>query len=157
MPNGRSDITRRDQRRDQRGYGGERDTHVPDIDVTGITFSGKLEPQLFNEIARRCADTIGRNDRRNKPSQLRRFYDELVMWNTKVEQHPDRFEEYQPFILMLNAKAAYAEGRDLVDGNFVKLLDHCLRAITDARSLAIAKLFFEAFLGFYKEFRPREN
>lgn len=79
------------------------------------------------------------------------------MWAAKVEQNPKRFDEYRPFILMLNAKAAYAHGRELVDINFVKLLEHCLRQVTDAETLGYAKLFFEAFLGFYKEVRPRES
>lgn len=147
--------------RDARRTGGDRqntrDAYVPDIILDGIEFGGQLDPQLFNEIAKRCAVTIGENTKRNKPSQLRRFYDELTMWAEKIKQHPDRFEEYRPFILMLNAKAAYADGRELVDGNFVKLLDHCLRQAQDARTLGYVKLFLEAFLGFYKEVRPREN
>lgn len=130
---------------------------VPDIVLDGVAFGGQLDAQLFNEVAKRCAKTIGANDKRNKPSQLRRFYDELVMWAAKVEQNPERFPEYQPFILMLNAKAAYADGRELVDPNFVKLLEHCLRQVEDAKTLGYVKLFFEAFLGFYKEVRPREN
>ncbi|MBV5310885.1 type III-A CRISPR-associated protein Csm2 [Chromatium okenii] len=147
--------------RDTRRPGGDRqnprDAYVPDIILDGIQFGNQLDPQLFNEIAKRCAVTIGDNQRRNKPSQLRRFYDELVMWAEKTKQHPERFEEYRPFILMLNAKAAYADGRELVDGNFVKLLDHCLRQAVDARTLGYIKLFLEAFLGFYKEVRPRES
>lgn len=161
MTNGRYDTPRRDQRRDQRGFGGDRpaarDNHVPEIDLSQVQFGATLNAQLFNEVAKRCAEAVGANDRRNKPSQLRRFYDELVMWTAKAEQHPERFAEYQPFILMLNAKAAYADGRELVDTNFVRLLTHCLKQATDARTLGLVKLFFEAFLGFYKEVRPREN
>ena len=55
------------------------------------------------------------------------------MWAAKVEQNPERFDEYRPFILMLNAKAAYADGRELVDSNFVKLLEHCLRQVDGRR------------------------
>ena len=162
MTNGRYDNPRRDQRRDPRSSGGDRqaprDSHVPDIDLSKVQFGATLDPQLFNEVAKHCAETIGQSNQKfNKPSQLRRFYDELVMWAAKVEQKPERFTEYQPFILMLNAKAAYADGRELVDTNFVRLLAHCLKQATDARSLGLVKLFFEAFLGFYKEVRPREN
>lgn len=134
-----------------------RDDYVPDLSVDDIRFSGEIDPELFNGIAKRCAETIGSNERRNKPSQLRRFYDELVMWQTKVGQDEARFQQSRPFILMLNAKAAYAEGRQLVDKNFVTLLDRCLRQAEDAKTLGYAKLFFEAFLGFYKEVRPSEN
>jgi len=164
MSNGRSHghPGDRGQRREQ-GGGGYRGGHqgqqryVPDIDLTGIRFAGALDPEVFNAIAKRCAETIGGNERRNKPSQLRRFYDELLMWTTKVGQDDARFRECQPFILMLNAKAAYAEGRELIDTNFVKLLAHCLRQVEDAKTLGLAKLFFEAFLGFYKEVRPKDN
>jgi CRISPR-associated protein Csm2 len=132
--------------------------HVPAIDLRGIQFGDKLDPELFNSIARQAAETIGGPDRygKNKPTQLRRFYDELNMWTSKVEQSPQRFDEYLPFIRMLNAKAAYAEGRELVDQNFVKLFAHCLAQVQSDASLRHVKLFFEAFLGFYKEVRPRD-
>jgi CRISPR-associated protein Csm2 len=151
---------RRDDRRGGRPSGdGPRGPYVPDVDLTGIRLAGKLDPELFNGVARRAAETIGGPERyqKNKPSQIRRFYDELTMWVAKVEQNPERFEEYLPFIRMLNAKAAYAEGRELVDRNFVRLLAHCLKAVEDAATLRTAKLFFEAFLGFYKEVRPKDN
>ena len=130
---------------------------TPGFSVDDIRFSGDIDPELFNGIAKRCAKAIGDNHKCNKPSQLRRFYDELVMWQTKVGPDDARFQQARPFILMLNAKAAYAQGRDLVDPNFVKLLDRCLRQVEDAKTLGYAKLFFEAFLGFYKEVRPSEN
>jgi len=145
------------------GYrGGERRSPCEEgvtagFSVDDIRFSGELESELFNGIAKRCAKAIGENSKCNKPSQLRRFYDELVMWQTKVGADDARFQEVRPFILMLNAKAAYAQGRDLVDPNFVKLLERCLRQVEDAKTLGYAKLFFEAFLGFYKEERPSEN
>jgi CRISPR-associated protein Csm2 len=139
-----------------RGRPREQDV-LPELSVEDIRFSGELNPELFNGIAKRCAKAIGENRKRNKPSQLRRFYDELVMWQSKVGADNARFEEVRPFILMLNAKAAYAEGRELVDKNFVSLIERCLRQAEDAKTLGYAKLFFEAFLGFYKEVRPSEN
>jgi CRISPR-associated protein Csm2 len=156
---------RRDDHRGGRPPGGgPRKPCVPDIDVTGIRFSGKLHPELFSETAKRSAEKIGSSDPRlNKPTQLRRFYDELTMWVSKVDQGRSAekssalLEEYLPFVRMLNAKAAYAEGRELVDCNFVRLLEHCLKEVVDPTSLRSAKLFFEAFLGFYKEVRPKDN
>jgi len=140
-----------------RGGRGREQEPLAELTVDDIRFSGDIDPELFNGIAKRCAATIGGNKKRNKPSQLRRFYDELVMWQAKVGTDDARFQEARPFILMLNAKAAYAEGRELVDKNFVALLERCLRQAEDARTLGYAKLFFEAFLGFYKEERPSEN
>ncbi len=91
---------------------------------------------------------------RNKASQLRRFYDELVMWEARTVQNPNKFGDYLPFIRMLNAKAAYAKGRKLVDRTFVDLLRQTLAEVKDAETLTTCKLFWEAFMGFYKQERP---
>ncbi len=121
-----------------------------------------LNPELFNIVARQEAELVAENKKANKPSQIRKFYDELCLWETKVNQAPEkseaRFTEYLPFILMLNAKLAYAHGRKpmLVDANFVKLMGNCLKQVKDPDTLRICKLFFEAFLGFYKEQRPND-
>jgi len=121
-----------------------------------IRFATPLNPELFNGIAKQAAEVIaGDNDKVNKHSQLRRFYDELCMWEEKVSRQPDKFDEHLPFIRMLNAKAAYAEGRNpkLVDRNFVQLLQHTLSEVKDAKTMTTCKLFWEAFMGFYKQFR----
>ena len=76
------------------------------------------------------------------------------MWEEKARQTPERFADYLPFIRMLNAKAAYAEGRKHVDKSFVDLMAHGLKQVTDPVALRHFKLFFEAFLGFYKAERP---
>lgn len=137
--------------------GGERrERDEPTIDTTRIVFD-PLSADLFNSIAKRAAETIAGNRNANKPSQIRKFYDELSLWDTKTNLEPARFSDYLPFILMLNAKAAYAKGRRLVDANFVKLIEDCLRQVKDSEKLRLCKLFFEAFLGFYKELRPSDK
>ena len=116
---------------------------------------GKLDPELFNTIALEQAKTVASGgDRVNKATQLRKFYDELVLWDSKVNQQPDKFDEFLPFIRMLNAKAAYAQGRKLVDDNFVRLLNNGLKQVDTAETLHTFKLFMEAFMGFYKQERP---
>jgi len=77
-----------------------------------------------------------------------------VMWEEKARADKDRFAEYLPFIRMLNAKAAYAKGRKHVDENFVAFVSCCVGQVDDYDSLRIFKIFFEAFLGFYKQERP---
>ncbi len=120
-----------------------------------IRFSGKLDPELFNGTAKQAARAVASSDRdQNKPAQLRRFYDELCMWEEKVARQPEKFEEYLPLIRMLNAKAAYAEGRKLVDSTFVNLFQQTLAEVRDPQSLTACKLFWEAFMGFYKQERP---
>lgn len=117
----------------------------------------KLDPELFNTVAQQAAQRIAGDDPRktdNKPTQLRKFYDEIVLWDNKVLMHPEKFDEYLPFIRMLNAKAAYAKGRKLVDDNYVRLLNNGLQQVTNAETLHTFKLFMEAFMGFYKQERP---
>ena len=115
--------------------------------------------ELFNNIAKEAAQGVARADPSlNKPTQLRRFYDELLLWETRVSQQPldaqaAKFAECLPFIRMLNAKAAYADGRKLVDRTFVDLMQHTLSEVTNPQTLTTCKYFWEAFMGFYKQER----
>lgn len=140
------------------GYGGERqDSPKPAIAVADI----KLEPlvvTLFADIAKDKAERVyvAGGGRRNKSTQLRRFYDELVMWFDKVhmartkEARERKYAEVAPFIRMMNAKVAYALGREHVDECFEQMFSHLIRQINGPDSLKHAKLFMEAFMGFYK-------
>lgn len=113
---------------------------------------------LFSDIAENKARTVHEagEGKKNKSTQLRRFYDELVMWYERVQfertpaERSAKYEEVAPFIQMLAAKVAYARGRDHVDECFETLFAHLIRQISDADSLRHAKLFMEAFMGFYK-------
>ena len=108
------------QQRHGHGNRGGRDDKPEPIDTLKIQFKN-IEADLFDGVARQAAETIANNKKKelNKPTQLRRFYDEIVMWEAKSAANKDRFSEYLPFIRMINAKAAYALGRNLVDQNFV--------------------------------------
>lgn len=123
---------------------------------TSFRLTAPLPRNLFSdqaeEAAQRCSCAGGN---RNKSAQIRRFYDELVMWSELVQQEAAenreaRFREVEPYIQMLRAKAAYAKGRDLIDDNFRELLERIVRNINSPESLENGKLFFEAFLGFKK-------
>ena len=131
----------------------------PRLDTSGIVLrggeKGALAPALFDTVAHEAAKVIGSNKYGNKPAQIRQFYDELVMWEERVRQDPERFPEFLPFIRMLNAKAAYAQGRGHVDANFVALIACCLGQVNSPQTLRNFKLFFEAFLGFYKLEGPK--
>lgn len=112
---------------------------------------GTPKAELFDKTAEKIAHEVANGKREaNKPAQIRRFFDELCMWDTKVAQSPERFGDYLPFIRMMNAKVAYAFGRKLVDDNFRALFQHCIGQISNDKTMRHAKLFFEAFLGFYK-------
>ena len=127
-------------------------------------------PDLFDGIAEEAAKVVAKdrpktNAKTNTSHQLRRFYDELLRWEAKVndgdpEGAKDRLREHLPFIRMMNAKAAYAKGRNMVGTSFVALLGRCLEQVEDApqgpHALRNSRLFFEAFMGFYKLHGPRD-
>jgi CRISPR-associated protein Csm2 len=144
----------------QRGWNNDRNARppTPTIEVSDIKFGGAMPEMLFADIAQEKARVIAEagGGRKNKSTQLRKFYDELVMWHDKVafEQSKEakdlKYRELAPFIKMLTAKVAYAKAREHVDECFEKLFSHVIRHIADADSLIHAKLFMEAFMGFYK-------
>lgn len=119
-----------------------------------------LAENIFSEIAKEAADFIspipnerGRTADVNKSTQLRKFYDELLMWHDKVFRASNREEVYHqaaPFIQMLKAKAAYSQGRGHVDKNFVDVFNKIISQISNPETLKHAKLFFEAVLAFRK-------
>ena len=127
------------------------------ISVTDVQLKN-IPATLFSDIAQDKARTVHEagEGKKNKSTQLRRFYDELVMWYERVQfertpaERSAKYEEVAPFIQMLVAKVAYARGRDHVDECFETLFAHLIRQISDADSLRHAKLFMEAFMGFYK-------
>lgn len=121
-----------------------------------------IEVDLFSEVAHETAKTIATDSKSNKPTQLRRFYDEIVMWDTRIntqatqQERDDVLRESLPFIRMMNAKVAYAKGRNLVNDDYLDLLNHCLKQVEDPHTLRHFKLFMEAFMGFYKLERPKD-
>ena len=128
----------------------------PTIGLDGIRFGSAPGATLFSEVAQLAAQEVANTDTNlNKASQLRRFYDELVMWQEKVGRDDQRFTECEPYIRMLKAKAAYANGRQHVDANFRAMFDRLIDEAKDAGTLRQAKLFFEAFMAFYKVFRKQ--
>lgn len=139
----------------------------PSSDTSSITSSIKLTPgslptNLFSEIAEKAAKHVAseqNGQHASKPTQLRKFYDEICMWNDKSQRDPGRFTEYLPFILMLKAKVAYSKGRKHVNQSYVEILNHCLAEIENnqtrgSETLHNLKLFMEAFTGFYKVYGP---
>ena len=116
----------------------------------------KLSDNIFSDIAETAAKHISspnQNKEQNKSTQIRKFYDELAMWDEKIHRAADRKAEYDksaPFIHMLKAKVAYAKGRGNVDANFVAIFNHLIDQISDPQTLRHAKLFFEAMLGYRK-------
>lgn len=121
------------------------------MDISKIQFPAKGE--IFSMIAKEAADFIAKNKEKNKPTQLRKFYNELIMWNERVQSATDKdkkYHELEPFIKMLKAKVAYANSRNHVDNNFKKVFEQCIDEIKNAETLFHAKLFIESVTGYLK-------
>lgn len=127
-----------------------------------VQFGDNISDELYADIAQSIARFLCGNSKSdtNRSTQLRRFYDELCFWNEKVnrtgtpQQCQQQYQQVAPLIKMLKAKVNYATGRKHVDQSFCDLLCHCLNQVKNAQTLAQCKLFFEAFIGFYKALRP---
>jgi len=118
------------------------------------------KPELLVEKKRgkeRWWEVISDKDA-NKPTQIRKIYDELCMWEQKTRD-VETFAKLLPFIKMMNAKVAYARGRELVDEKFVAWFSTCMDQIREPNEAGLSsfknfRTHFEAFLGFFKQARP---
>ena len=116
-----------------------------------------IEKSLFSTMAEDCAKVIAANGKgttgkleKNKSTQLRRFYDEICLWQEKNGSEESKFNDNLPFIHMIAAKVAYAKGRNLVDDSFLKLIQEGLNQVDSLQTFNTFKTFMEAFMGFYK-------
>lgn len=112
---------------------------------------------LFSEDAEAFAKKLDESAKvdkhgkeKNKSTQIRRFYDELVGWQDRIGDDKQKFDQYLAFIRMLNAKAAYAHGRNLVTPDFVNWFKDCIKQVDSPQTLRNFRLHFEAVLGFLK-------
>lgn len=113
-----------------------------------------IDPMLFSEKAEELAKLIA-SDRRmesgaNKPTQIRKFYDEVIRFKGICVSDPENFPAVLPYIKMLNAKIAYAQGRKLITSNFGLFINKSLKQVNNKDDFEIFCSFFEAFIGFYK-------
>lgn len=103
----------------------------------------------FDGQARSAAQAVAQNKKCNRPTQLRRFYDELIHWEQTCRDD-ESVRQSLPMIRMLRAKVVYSCARGHVDETYQDLLGHLLDRIEDRKTLRNARLFMEAFTGFYK-------
>lgn len=115
-----------------------------------IKFGEQKPATIFSEIAQNAAEQIKQNTRKNTTTQIRKFYDELALWNDRVNGKEAIYKELEPFIKMLKAKVAYAKARDHIDDNFLNIFNQVIDEIHCAKTLRDGKLFMEAVIGFCK-------
>lgn len=118
-----------------------------------------IDKNLFSEKAEELAKNIKRDGNKtiNSPTQLRKFYDEVVRFQGMVESSPEQFDAILPYIRMLNAKAAYAAGRKLISESFKNFLSESLAQIENQKDFEVFCSLFEAFLGFYKYYYEKHD
>jgi CRISPR-associated protein Csm2 len=117
-----------------------------------------VKPELFSSVADQLAQRVHHADvKKNKRTQIRKFYDEVVRLNALARSYPEDWDHILPLVNMVIAKAAYAEGRKLVTEDFVEFLKESIRQVQSAEDLDVFTNLFEAFMGFYKKYRPSDN
>jgi len=116
-----------------------------------------IRKDLFSEQADNIAKEIfnEKNNKRNNPAQIRKFYDEVlridsILKTLPVEKREEEFAKLLPYLMMLNSKAHYAEARELVSKTFREFMRVCLSQIKTYNDFEAFAALFEAFMGFYK-------
>ena len=125
-----------------------------------IELDYKKDKELFNETAKQWADKIGAGRGGVQNTQIRKFYDQILDLNNKSKHNDDFAGEILPFVKMMNSKVAYAStrkgaGGNIVNENFVKMMNSCINQINTKERLGIFKLFFESVIGFHKSLEGR--
>jgi CRISPR-associated protein Csm2 len=128
----------------------------------------KIDPKLYSDIAEKMAKDLradydgDKKKKVNKPTQIRKFYDEVQRLNIEANKLGFKSAEGQekrdavlPMIHMLTAKAVYARGRELVSENFVKFIKDAVNCVKEPEDLSVFANYFEAFMGFYKFYGPK--
>lgn len=117
-----------------------------------------IEPNLFSNEAENLAKKVANEGTNscNKRSQIRKFYDEVLNFSARVGNDHKEFEKMLPYLKMLNAKAAYAKGRGLISDSFKDFISTALQQVNDKDDFEVFKGLFEAFMGYYRLYRPKE-
>jgi CRISPR-associated protein Csm2 len=111
-----------------------------------------VNPELFSKVADEWAKNINDEggNQKNKQSQLRKFYDEVLLFYNRIQGDKEKFEQMLPYIKLLRAKVYYARGRDHITDKFKDFIESCIDQIHTWEDFVVFKNFFEAFMGFYR-------
>ncbi len=125
-----------------------------------------IDPRLYSQVAEEMAKEMAnynkKNRNANRRTQIRKFYDEVVRLEMDARrlnlEKPDdaqKWDDILPMVHMLTAKAAYALGRNLVSEGFTAFIKDSVNQIEEPRDLKVFATFFEAFMGFYTQYGPK--
>jgi len=121
-----------------------------------------VNPDLFSEVAKEWAERIKNegleNKNKNKITQIRKFYDEVIFFYDQVKTaDEENFQRLLPFSKMIRAKVYYAKGRDLITPAFQEFIEKCLDEVKTKEDFKVFMNFFEAFMGFYRYFEETKK
>ena len=112
-----------------------------------------IKEDLFAVEAKKYADSFSNDFPKIKSSQMRKFYNDILLIKTKIEQAPKptiEFQKQHPYINMIVAKAAYAKARRHIGDNFERFLkDNIADTIKDDRDFMVFCDLFEAVVAYY--------
>lgn len=91
----------------------------------------------------------------NSYTQLRKFYDEVLRYKTKISANEEDFEKYLPYIRMINAKFAYSKARGHITVSCCNFFQGLINQIADKEDFYVFADFFEAFMAFYRQYRQK--
>jgi CRISPR-associated protein Csm2 len=137
---------------------------MPDFKITlwKDREKGIVDPFLFStkaeEFAKKISDehSQSRGNKSNKRTQIRKFYDEVIRLDMEAKARKGEWSNILPLVHMLIAKAAYANGREkLISDTFLNFIRDSISQIKDPRDLSVFANFFEAFMGFYRKYGPK--
>ena len=143
-------------RSNQSGYAKPKPVMI--FDLSKIKFAESIEQltddNLFSNHANLLAEEIAEKSNTNNRTQIRKFYDELVMWDEKINSSDDtaevNYKANKVLLKMMKAKVAYAKGRKHIDFKFEDFFNHCIDQVNGPQKLRQFKLFFEPFMGYYR-------
>lgn len=119
-----------------------------------------IDPTLFSIKAEDMAESMRKDysdsrDRINRRTQIRKFYDEVLRLDNIAQTRPNSWKTVEPQLHLVIAKAAYARGRELVSDNFLCFIRDSVLQVKKPEDLRIFATFFEALMGFYKLYVPK--
>lgn len=123
----------------------------------------EVDPRLYSSQAEELAKELAAQHnqsrgKRNKRTQIRKFYDEVVRLDQEAKQEvegSDWDKIILPRVHMMVAKAAYAKGRDLVSDEFLRFVRDSVNQVRHPDDLRVFAGFFEALMGFYRLHGPK--
>ena len=140
--------------RDSQQGGPQQTLRLPEIKFWSDKEKKLVNTTLFSEIAFKYSEIISSKDKKkNKRSQLRKFYDEVLFFYDRLKGEKDKFQQFLPYIKLIRAKLYYSLGRKHITDEFRTMVESCLNQVETWDDFEVFKNFFEAFMGYYRYHR----